>query len=224
MLITCGSTLTRSILPKGYKDVGKAKPDSTELDLYVPPDYDQLNSSQLFFEVATQKAEPSLQFEIQEWLDTGSDFDTVLLRAANEMADPEASAYIQNYESVLNTSANASTGGWRLSKNKIDENSLFIQSQLKYITANSRSVPPTATEVKDGDAEYVRSTLLPTDKSFVGVYSVASQFLLLLKTLMVQLFQLNIIQLCLRAVKGPFLFWKSYLVLMSMFYFISCLS
>lgn len=39
-------------------------------------------------EDALQNAEPSLQLQVQEWLDLGEDFDTVVLTAANAIVKP----------------------------------------------------------------------------------------------------------------------------------------
>lgn len=159
-----------------YKNIGRLSQDSSSpsgpVTLYVPPDFDQVNSGKLFFEIALQKAEPSLQFEIQEWLDTGLDFDSMVLDAANNMQDPDISSFISYYRDLLESTKKNSGGGWLSSRNKSpDENVLFANSQIKFIEAY--------TSGKDTPAPK-NTSLLQTDKSLVGVYSVAAQFLVFL--------------------------------------------
>lgn len=138
--------------------------------LYVPPDFNQIHSNKLFFEVALQKGEPSLQSQIQEWLDTGVDFDTMVLDAANSIQDPDAPSFISYFRDMLESVRNNGSGGWLSSRNKIpDDNALFANSQIKYIEASSAT--------KTGTSP---ASLLRTDKSQVGIYSVGAQFLVLL--------------------------------------------
>lgn len=150
------------------------------LELYVPPDFNQINSGQLFFEVALQRAESSLKFQILEWLDTGVDFDTMVLKTADDMQDPDAPSYISYYRDSLEMVRTSGSGGWLSSRTKtLDENAQFADHQIKLIETYS-----SANRVQSaGDSHFNYGSLLQTDKSLVGIYSVAAQFLVLLQYL-----------------------------------------